>query len=390
MFGLACYLLLIGSFLAAGVRLVQARDPFGYVLLGTGAVYAIQNFFVFDTGVTLWLLFAFIAATAAYEARENDATLFFTVRRPVLGAFCAILIADLVIPVAIWPLRANLLAFEAYQYQIVDVQRSNAAAEKALALGTYADLELGYNAYFMYTEEQIQRLSEADLDAAYQHAARLLARNFRRYPYDARTAVYLAQVLASAPSGMTLDHGLFSETLAKSISLSPKRAEPWYLLANLSIGEANTHPARSSERIAGYAAAKDIIEKYIALVPGLAEPYFILAQLEYAGGDTAAASRYAAEGKALYRGGLGSARRAVSYYGTVQDLPNLEYFLSVVVSEVPMDYAYAYDLAKVKFLLGSKDAATEIVAELRANSPAILDTDPNFLNAITAYERSKQ
>ena len=226
--------------------------------------------------------------------------------------------------------------------------RANAATEKALALRTYADLELGYNAYFMYTEEQLRRLEGEELSAAYENAQGLLEHNLSRYPYDARTALYLAQVLAAAPPVGVADQELLALALATVFERSPKRAQAWYILANLSISEANRYPALSGERREGYATAIDILERYSRQVPGLAEPYYVLAQLEYARGDKVAAEEAAAKGRAAYSGGLSTARRAVQYYETVLDLPNAAYFLREVLRIDPHDEAARADLEQIE------------------------------------------
>lgn len=385
--GALLYFSLIALLLYKGIRRARGNDIYGYALVGTASIYAMQNFFVFDTAMTLWLFLALAAAALARDATSRADTLF-AQSRPAAGAIIALVLLVLLVPVVVQPVRANLLAFEAYQYQVVDVARASAAAEKALALGTYADLELGYNAYFMYTEEQANRLAGEDLAMAYENAANLLTRNFHRYPYDVRTAVYLAQVLASAPDSVAADTALLSEAISRSIAESPKRSQPWYLLANLSIGEANKYPLRSPERVAGYAAAKDVLGAYIALVPRLATPHFVLAQLELAGGNRELAAAEAAKGRALYTSNLEAARRAVAYYESVEDFESAEFFLEEIVEIAPHDVDAVYELAKVKFIRGDKAGAAALVEQLRVSAPAIIDTDPAFKAAITAYERS--
>src|SRR3989344_4247579 len=162
----------------------------------------------------------------------------------------------------------------------------------------------------MYTEEQLRRLDGEELAAAYENAKGLLERNLSRYPYDARTALYLAQVLAAAPTASVgADQELLALALATVFERSPKRAQAWYILANLSISEANRHPAGSQGRREGEAAAK---------------------------------------GKAVYSGGLSTARRAVQYYETVLDLPNAAYFLREVLRVDPHDEAAQADLEQIE------------------------------------------
>lgn len=343
--GLALYLALILLLLSVGWRIHRGGDRMGLFLIGIGAVYALQNFFVFDTGVTLWL---FLALTGAALARASASAPAALSPRPLIGFGIGIVSLLLIIPVTVTPWRANLLAFEAYLYQVADVPRANAATEKGLALSTYADLEFGYNAYFIYTEEQLRRLTGAELQLAYENARGVLARNLTRYSYDARTAVYLAQVLASAPATAPGDSELLTTALASALEASPRRPQSWYILANLSISEANWHPAGSRERAAGYAAAVDVLTQYTEEVPGLAEPYFVLAQLEYARGNRAAAAEEAAKGKERYSADLGAARRAVQYYETVLDLPNAAFFLREVLRFHPEDENARADLEQIE------------------------------------------
>lgn len=388
-FGVLLYIALVLLLLSIGFRIWRAGDRYGIYILGMGSVYALQNFFVFDTGTTLWFFLVLIAVSYVYHSAPVGGPSSLVERpRYVAGALAGAAILLVVIPVAIQPLRANLLAFESYQYQIADVARSNAAAERALSLGTYVDLELGYNAYFMYTEQQLVRLVGSELELAFENASSLLARSFARYPYDARTALYLAQVLSSAPDDVAADPELFSEALTRSLEESPKRSQPWYILANLSLAEANAYPAGSAERAAGYAAAHDLLARYIALVPKLAKPRFVLAQLEYASGDREAAAISAEEGRKYYKSDLETARRAAGYYSTQSDLPNLEFFLGEILEMSPTDYASAYDLAKVKFLLGNKEGARALFDQVRASDATLIDTDPAFKAAITEYERT--
>jgi len=351
--GLFLYLALIVLLGYAGWRQWIEKNRTGAFLMGVAGVYALQNVFVFDTAMTLWLFLAFLAIALAGQTGSGAQASSIVLRpRPLLGALCGVMLLYPILPVVFAPLRANVLAFEAYQYQIVDVPRANAASERGIALGTYADLEFGYNAYFMYTEEQLKRLSGDDLRAAYENAIMLLTYSFNRYISDARTAVYLAQVLTSTPPGVVIDKNLLTQALERSLRLSSKRAQPWYILANLSISEANTHPASSSERAAGYAAAEDILKRYQALVPNLAEPYFILAQLEYASGDLNTAAGNAAQGKKYYTatGNLETARRAARYYETVLDLPDAAFFLEEIVRLDSSDTAAASDLSYIRSL----------------------------------------
>lgn len=348
-FGVLLYLALIIVFVRAGWRLLKKKDRYAPYLLCFAAVYSMQNFFVFDTGTTLWLFLAVVAATFVYTSSEKETPSSLSPVYPGAGVVLGFVLLLLVIPVAVTPFRANVLAFEAYLYQVADVPRANAAAQNVVALDTYGTLELGYNAYFMYTEEQLNRLSGDTLRAAYENARDILTHNFNRYPYDARTSVYLAQVLSLSPENNTIEEkALLSDVLTKAIQASPKRVQPWYLLENIVIAEANTNPIGSDARRAGYAAAKDVLLQYTKLVPRLAAPHFILAQLSYANGDTETAAAEAALGKAYYRGDLETAKRAASYYESVLDLPNAALFLREILRLDPENAAARDDLLQIE------------------------------------------
>ncbi|MEK7604448.1 MAG: O-antigen ligase family protein [Patescibacteria group bacterium] len=347
--GLLLYLGLIAAFIYMSVQLVRGQSRYGPFLLGIAGTIAIQNFFVFDTAMTLWLFLMLFAGMAIHNVSDDSRTrtVLFS-PRPVIGVLAGIAILTLVVPVVIQPLRANLLAFEAYQYQIVDVARTASTTERGVGLATYADLEFGYNAYFMYTREQVRRLSGADLRTAYVYTVALLNHNFEKYPYDARTAMYLAQVISLAPPDVTPDTELLSSALERILRLSPKRSQAWYILANLALDRANAYPAKSKERLAGYAAAQDILARYVALVPHLSQPHFVLAQLLFASGDTVAAAEEAEKGRETYREDLDTAKRAVVYYETVFDLPNAAFFLSEIVRLDPSNEAARSDLETIR------------------------------------------
>jgi len=347
--GLALYLALITSFFVAARRLAargQGSEATFVALLAL--TYAVQNFFVFDTISSFWLLVALLAALQAtmlpapYEPLALPAW-----ARPASYVVAAILLICLY-PVALRPAQAASSLVEAYRYQLTDPAREVNALSHGYALGTYGNLEYGYEAYEMYAMHQAPYLTGTALADAYQASLSVLTANFNRFPYDARTALYLAHVLSLVPQSTAIDGNLLKAALDRATTLSPNRAQPWYILANLSIGSANAYPPKSPERTAGYLAAEDILSRYINQVPRLSEPHFVLAQLLYASGDSAAAAAEAAKGKEYYRGGLETAKRAVGYYETVLDLSNAAFFLSEVLKEEPDNAAAAADLAKIK------------------------------------------
>ncbi|HUY05578.1 MAG TPA: O-antigen ligase family protein [Candidatus Paceibacterota bacterium] len=350
--GLLLYLALIASFFTAAARIARRGEKrLAGVMALLAIAYAVQNFFVFDTISSFWLLVALLAAFLATASDAHSRTAFVLPGWSRYAApLLALVLAYLILPVSILPALAAHDLSQAYAYQIIDPARETALLSHGIALGTYADLEYGYQAYSMYTM-QSTALSGQALVGAYQASLAILTTDFNRYPYDARTALYLAHVLTLAPAGVTVDQSLLSSALERAISLSPKRLQPWYILTNLSLGNANAYPSGSSGRVAGYAAARDLLSRYIALVPSLSEPHFVLAELEYAAGDTAAAAAEAATGKKTYVSDLETAKRAAGYYETVLDLPDAAFFLEEILRLDPMNTAAKNDLAKVRSYL---------------------------------------
>ena len=395
--GLLLYLALIASFFIAARRIRRPSSALeddcfiaGLFML-LALTYAVQNFFVFDTISSFWLLLALLAAFLALSLEDAPREAL-PLPSWTRGAswLCALVLALLIIPASVYPALAAYDLSHAYLYQRVDPAKEIQYLKSGMALGTYGDLEYGYEAYDMYANDQATALTGAARVAAYQEALSILTADFNRYTYDARTALYLASVLSLAPPGVAVDNNLLSAALARAIRLSPKRAQSWYILVNISLSNANANPVGSPARAEGYAAARDILRRYIALVPSLSEPHFVLAELDFATGDISAAAAQAALGKANYRSNLETAQRAAGYYESVKDWKDTVFFLSEVVRLSPSDTTSRYDLAKAYYLSGDPSAAETIVTGLQKTDPTILGTDQNFLSAITAYAQSKK
>ncbi|MCR4334092.1 MAG: O-antigen ligase family protein [Patescibacteria group bacterium] len=391
-FGFAFYLALIGAFLTYAIRLHRREEgrliTSGFLFSLLIVTYAAQNFFVFDTPVSLWLLYALFALCAVLVLDDADATPLSLSRVPrIVPWVVAVLIALCIVPAVITPLRANLFLTQGYTYHLIDVQKANAYFERGLALHTYAGLEYGYQAYDMYTGHQVTALAGENRVAAYTYALSVLTANFNTYPYDARTATYLGHVLDTAPPEVTVDDTFDQTVLSRAISLSPLRAQAWYMDANIYLRNADALPVGDPQRTVLYRKATAVLEEYAQKETSLSVARYTLATLYYNLGDTATAQKWADEAYPLYTSMDGAAARpAVKYYLAVKDWKHAARFLSDLSQENPTDYNTLYDLAKVTYLAGDLAAADRIVVRLRIEDPAILATDQNFLAAITAYE----
>lgn len=393
--GLVSYLALIGAFAIYALRLSRREEGrdlnVGFLLFLLVLTYALQNFFVFDTPASLWLLYALFAfLIALHSERSVTASAMRPLSLMVPGIVSAGVVL-LIVPAVCLPLYANILLTRGYLYHLTDVRRANAYFERGLAFDTYADLEYGYQAYEMYTDRQAAQLSGEDRVAAYAYALATLTKNFEAYPYDARTATYLGHVLDTAPPEVAVDDAFDRQVLSRAIELSPLRAQAWYMTANISLRKADLLPSDDVRRATYYREAIRVLETYVQKEPTLPVPRYILATLYYQLGDTASAKEWADGAYPLYtEPDIAAARPAVKYYLAVEDWPHAVRFLADVVAENPADHDALYDLAKVMYLAGDPAAALRIVEELRAKNPGILETDQNFLNAITAYEQSKK
>lgn len=391
-FGLALYLALIGAFAAYAFKLYRREggdlisNP-GLLFLLLILTYAIQNFFVFDTPASLWLLYAVFALLIVWLSDTSAAP--FSLRRAssIVSWTTLAVIAFFIIPTVIVPLYADMLLTRGYYYHLLDVNKANLYFEQGLALGTYADMEYGYQAYNMYTDHQAAKLSGKERVAAYEYALSVLTANFKKYPYDARTATYLGHVLDTPPPGVSVDDEFDTQVLSRAIQLSPLRAQGWYMLANISLRKADALPEGDANKEGYFREAKAILEGYAKMEPTLPVPRYTLAMLYYRLGDIAMAKKWADEAFLLYTiPDAAAADPAVKYYLATEDWKHAARFLTDLSAAEPTNYETLYDLAKVNYLAGDLAAAERIVIQLREKDPAIIATDQNFFNAITAYE----
>ena len=371
--GLLLYAALIFFLGFIGWKLWRAGEKLGIYFAAAAVVYAVHNFFVFDTAMSLWLLFVFFAAALAVSGKAEPSSAVSFPNSRIVGGVLGIAILYMIIPVSINPFRANALLAKGYLSHISDAKSAVALMEYGLSLGTYANLEYGYQAYAMYTERQVNMLEGEERLAAYRYAEKTLADNLKRFPYDARTAIYLAHVIDLAPPEAVRDEALLKNALLRAIELSPKRIQPYYLLANISIRNNNYEEAVAVLSIYAEDASKD------------AEPRFIIANLYVLAGNSAKAAEWAEKGYVLYSengGGLNSARRAATYYIGTEEWAKALRFMEDVVNKEPEDLASAYNLAKLYFLTGNRKRALQIVKQLMVQKPGLVETDPVFLKAI--------
>lgn len=384
--GLALYLALLAIFTREAWR--RAREEgIGFTVGPMFAlmlvVYAAQNFFVFDTALTLWLFLMCLAVQFILRDSSKSYALSVPAVPAAVPLIAGAVVAALIIPVSLMPLRANWLLAQGYLYHVFDARKAVNLTQKGYDLDTYATLEYGYQLYEMFTERQIEMLKGEARVIAYRFAEKVLSENFERYPYDARTATYYAHVLDSAPPEVTRDDEKLKEVIAHAIELSPRRIQPWYLLANMSIRAGDALPPKDKNKNAHYLNAVAVLTEYSKLVPSMAEPRFVIATLYLTMGDLETAKEWADKGLPLYKTDLPTARRAARYYVMTEDWEQAPRFLEEILSYSPTEYNIKYDLAKAVFLGGDVERARRLVEELKVEAPGLVERDQAFLNAVT-------
>lgn len=373
-------LLLFGLFIIQLLRFAlqtKKEDSFtGKMLILLVGTYALQSFFVFDTINTLIILyplFAFGFIRSGVETKDNK------VVQGGLGVLAALSVVGLYFAV-LQPAYANLQLGESYLNHVVDAQKYETAFRKGLAVGSFADLEFGYQAYAMYTDRQQYQLSGEEKMIAYNVARDVLLHNAAKYPYDARTLVYLGHVTEARPQGAPYNQEENEKVLLDSLVLSPSRAQAYYMLANIYISKGNA--VQRSERDAWYRKATDIVEEYRVRAPRIAEPYLVLAELYRVTGNKGKADDLFAQGVALYDGDDADARRIAGHLLSQNKVIEARPYLERVYEERPTDYVAIFDLAKVRYIDNDIAGAVELVELIQLKKPEILQTDLLFIQSL--------
>jgi len=361
---------------------LRKEDLFtGNMLLLLCGAYALQSIFVFDTIntlVVLFPLFAFSFVSSNEEAGSHIAA------KWLLGAAVLSGAAGLYFGV-LQPAYANLQLGVSYIHHVVDTEKYASSFKKGLATNSFVDLEFGYQAYSMYTDRQQHVLSGENKVLAYNVAKDLLLANSTKYPYDARTLVYLGHVIEARPEEVFYDQEENERILFDSLELSPNRAQAYYMLANIYINKGNS--LTGSERDRWYKKATDIVEEYRVRSPKLADAYLVLAELYRVTGSPEKGEEVFREGLSRYTGEVADARRIAGRLLAQNKISEARPYLERVYEKSPNDYVAIFDLAKVRFIEGDINGAVEIVKLIQLEEPNILTTDIIFMQSLEAALR---
>ncbi|MDE1966352.1 MAG: O-antigen ligase family protein [Patescibacteria group bacterium] len=373
--GLGLFLALIGAAAAFAWKAWRPGGGYGFALVAILA-YVIQDIFFFDSPelfLLFLLLFAFVLSSSA-PLRALRA--FPSALSVSAGAVLGVAFVVACYPVVVRPLIAMRDLAVGYAYWTSEPARSLAALKSGSALSTYADSEYGYELAALYTAE-----NGASLPARYAVVEPILARDFARYPYDTHAALALATVVDATPASSAEDRALEASALTRAMTLSPLRAESYYLAANLALSDAASLPP-GKERDAALSGVIAVLKKYASLEPALALPHFTLAELYLEEGDASSAASEAALGKSAYVSDLATAHRAAAYYLAARSWPDAQSFLGDILRLDPADGASALDLAKVRYISGDAAGARSIVEGLRRTDPSALAGQDAFLHLL--------
>jgi len=381
--GLALYVGLLLAILKEAYVLMRRNMMQGLMFVLLGVTYMVQNFFVFDTATTLWLLFAvFTILLLRNEGGQEQKVVFSNIQHHNItaGALAVLVVVSLWF-VTYKPVVANRALAQGYLYQVSNVERSIEYFKGGLAEDTFLDLEYGYQLYNIYTDVQHPQLDGEEKIAAYIFTRDVLAQNFERYPYDARTGTYLAHILDIAPAVALVEEERLQSVLADVIALSPKRAQTQYILANISLFKADAATTQV-EKEKHFNEAIQVLEDYVALEPNIAEPYLVLTGLYTRIGRADLARERIDTGLTHYRGDPDVAIRAAEFYLGVEEWELARKFLEDYIVTDPENYALLYDLAKIQLLAGDPSAAQNLLEQIRVVAPEVAASDPIFLQSL--------
>lgn len=376
-FGLLLFLVFISG-LVRSVAQIRKEDIFaGNMLALLLVTYLLQSFFVFDTLNTWIVLFPLFVLGFIYEDKKVVGGRATKVSLVALSVFSL---------VGVWftvavPAYANLKLGETYYYHVANIERSVAAARAGLSVNTFADLEYGYQLYAMYTDRQQHRLVGNNKVAAYNLAYETLKANTEKYPYDARTFVYLGHVIEARPDGVDYNREENISILNRAIALSPERSQAYYMLANVYITKANSSPVEDRENI--FAKAISVLEEYKNVAPNIAEPHLVLAELYNVLGRTDEGKEEFVRGVELYdRGDGGDARRIAGYLLAQNRVEEALPYLEDANNLRKNDYVVMLDLAKARLITGDPVGAAELVEIVQLEAPTLLEAEPLLIESL--------
>ncbi len=377
-FGLMLFILFVAGLFRFALKTRKEDEYMGNMLLLLVGTYALQSFFVFDTINTLVVLLPLFAFSLYKEGEGQTGN---TLMKGEAAIASVLVLVGMYFAV-LQPAYLNLQLGQSYLQHVADAEKYAAAYTRGFNANSFTDLEFGYQAYEMYTSRQQSIFSGEEKVVAYQIAYDALTANVEKYPYDARTLVYLGHVLEARPAEVEYSEEENLKILEDAMKLSPGREQPYYMLANIYITKGNA--ATGSTRAELYQKAIDTVKEYQSLVPDIAEAYLVLAELYRVTGDPVMSEKSFEEGISRYDGDAADARRIAGRLLAQNKISEARPYLELVYRERPTDYVAIFDLAKIRFIEGDVNGAVELVELVQLKQPNLLGTDPAFIQSLQA------
>jgi O-antigen ligase len=385
--GLLLYLVLIGSLIKQGVGLHKEQDDLSGPILLVAVLYSVNNVFVFDTSLSLWMFLVILAISFVWNSDDEKDALYEFENTGFTGHILAAVILLAMIPVVITPLRANIHLVGAHGAMAEgDWDGFVEKIGKGYDLGTYADIEYGYNSYTWYVDNIIPDATEDQLESIYPAVYRILETNYEKYPDDNRTSIYFTHLLLEKPDGLPETEHLFMDVLNHTYELSPKRTETWFLEIQYLVKQADLVSAQEKELI--YKEIIDVLSRYSEAVPLDAKPHFVSADVYREMGDVENTRISIEIGEDKYDGGDVEINSiATQYFISQENWPKAVSYIenTVEVLDNMIDPELAYDLAKLYFLSDDYEKSVAVYNALYLSNKDLVLSDSAFVESIQPF-----
>jgi Flp pilus assembly protein TadD len=138
----------------------------------------------------------------------------------------------------------------------------------------------------------------------------------------------------------------------------------------------------NQEQKENYNKAVKALSDYAAIVPELAEPRLILANILLSAGRAPEAETAFQKGVALYEQSPLLDERIAGYLTRLNRFKEAEPYLEDLVRFEPGKTDYAFDLVRVYYLNGKKDAAKTLLLEIQKKDPKALEGEKELVQTV--------
>ncbi|HNV97045.1 MAG TPA: O-antigen ligase family protein [bacterium] len=372
-FGLFSYLgILLFVFLSF---LKNKKENIGYILLGALIMgYCVNNFFVFDTLNTAFLIIILIAFSeflhykpdTQFIKRNNYKILKFNW---IIYFIYSILFLISFYYLIYRPFFINRNLFIGVNEVLSNKTKSYNAFNKIVDY-KFASNEASKQVLDSYKLLVLKNASPENQVKFFKLSEKYLTNSTKNYPLDIRVHMFLSQLIIESYS----DNDNFKkaeELLTYSIKYSPKRPQIYYLLAQtyIKLGEENK--------------AIELVKELVNQLPNYADPKFILSSILLRQGDVELANQYFNEAINMnYIKDEYNYKRILDFLLESKRYEEaIPYYLELIKS-APENYDYRVDLSKLYYLKGNFDLAMEEINTVQAKNPEIILKNQDYVNLL--------